>query len=274
MLAATALLWGMGEADRSVRQGWKSLPVQIEWFGVPDWLSDPGGARALEEIKLAAGVRAEEDADDPELCERVASGLRQCPWVAEVHRVSKHVNDVGVCVVRVQASYRDPFAYVEWRDRAHLVDGVGVRLPVECNASLIDPTEAFVITGVSEPPPPTGQPWPGDDLTAGLRLVQVLKDATVRGELPFRSSLRAIDVAKFRRRESAKDGDLRIRTVQPRSYIVWGEPPGDVGVEASPARKLGILRSYYADNGGQLPDGYVYDVRGADGIRRWEYRGG
>ena len=192
--------------------------------------------------------------------------------MAEVKRVTKQASGV----IRVQAAYREPFAMVEVDGTAYLLDRNAVRLPVEYVIGTVPDeywNEWFRIAGVSAAVPPAGAVWPGADLAAGLELVEYLRDATVRGEVSFRSSLRVIDVSNHGRRRDPYDGELRIRTIYPRGYIDWGLPPGkEYTVEASANRKLEMLRALYAERS-RLPD-LVLDVRGADAIRLREPRGG
>ena len=101
--------------------------------------------------------------------------------------------------------------------------------------------------------------------------MQFLRAATVRGELPFRSSLKAVDVANYDLEQNRFDGRLRLRTIHPRCYIRWGEPPGrEFPVEPSASRKLDMLRTLYLERG-DLPDGRVLDVRKVDGIELIEF---
>ena len=197
--------------------------------------------------------------------ERVALGLKRSPWLAEVKRVTRQPDGT----IRIVATFREPFAYVEVKGLAYLVDKDGVRLPSKTDklAGRADKDTGdaweqwYRIGGVSGPIPNEGEAWRGDDLSAGLRLVQFLKDAQARGEVPFRPLLRTIDVANFERREGLFGG-LRIRTIQPRGWIQWGEPPGEeFGIDPSATRKLALLRGLYAKDGGQFLDGKIYDAR-------------
>lgn len=269
--AAGATAWGLHSLDRYVAEGQPDVECRLEWTSLPPWLEGPDGERALDEIAAAADLRADDDFHAPTLCERVGTNLRQSPWVADVHRVVKQPRGI----VRIEASFREPFAYVETYGRAYLVDETGVRLPPACSAASLRPADAFVITGVFEAVPEVGQPWEGDDLAAGLRLVRFLRNAAAQGRLTFRAWVKAIDVANFDGRERPIDGKLRLRTILPRCYINWGEAPGEeFPIDASADRKLELLRVYYNEHGGQFPDGWVCDVRGPDGVRRWEYTGG
>lgn len=256
-----AIVWGLREMEQSFRQRDPTVQCGIEWVDLPTWMTAAGGDQALADIAAAADLRPDDDIHDPELCRRIATGLQASAWVGEVHRVTKRPDGV----VRIAARYREPFAYVEHRGAVYRVDREGVRLPLPA-VYRIDYIQDrfwndwFRIVGVSGSVPDEGAPWPGEDLAAGLRLVQFLREATARGEVPFRSSLRAIDVANFGLRQNPDDGQLRIRTIHPRSYIRWGEPPGEEYEVESPARrKLDMLRSVYARRG-FLPEG-ILDVR-------------
>lgn len=269
-----AVVWGLGRLDQRVRGQNPAAQCVIEWDGLPAWLTGAGGDQALADIAAAADLRPDDDIHDPELCRRVAAGLQASAWVAEVRRVSKRPDGV----VRIDARYREPFAYVEHAGVVYRVDREGVRLPLPATyrVDFIQDkfwNDWFRIVGPSGVVPREGEPWPGDDLAAGLRLVQFLRDATARGEVPFRSSLRAIDVANFGLRKSPDDGQLRIRTIHPRSYIRWGEPPGEEYEVESPARrKLDMLRSVYAKRG-FLPEG-ILDVRDVERAQIITPRGG
>ena len=256
-----AMVWGLREMEQSVRQRDPTVHCGIEWVDLPMWMTAAGGDQALADVAAAADLRPDDDIHDPELCRRVATGLQASAWVGEVYRVAKRPDGV----VRIAARYREPFAYVEHRGAVYRVDREGVRLPLPA-VYRIDYIQDrfwndwFRIVGVSGAVPDEGAPWPGEDLAAGLRLIQFLRDATARGEVPFRSSLRAIDVANYGLRQNPDDGQLRIRTIHPRSYIRWGEPPGEEYEVESPARrKLDMLRSIYARRG-FLPEG-ILDVR-------------
>jgi hypothetical protein len=260
-----AVAWGMHRMDRLVRAAQANATCRLEWADLPPWLSGPSAEQTLQQLSQAANLRPEADVHDPALCRRVGEGLAQSPWVAEVKRVSKRADGV----VRAHATFREPFAFVESAGVVYLVDSAGVRLPHRYLADYVQDrfwNDWLRITGATGAVPDEGQPWPGDDLAAGLRLAAYLKEATARGEVPFRSSLRAIDVSNAGLRRNKFDGQLRIRTVQPRGYIDWGLPPGEeYNVECTAARKLEMLRALYAERG-QLPEATL-DVRGSDGIR-------
>lgn len=268
-----AVGWAARELETRAVAARPQVTCQLEWADLPVWLAAPASEPILQQLAWFAGLRPDDDLWDPELVRRLGEGLRQSPWVADVQRITR-LSDGRI---RVQATYREPFAFVETGGIVYLVDASGVRLPHRHFVAYVDErywNDWLRITGVSGPVPEEGQPWTGEDVAAGLRLVQYFKQAGARGEVPFRPALRAVDVGNFRRREDSYDGELRLRTVCPKSYVAWGLPPGEeFKIEATASRKLEMLRSYYSEHGGQFPDGWVYDVRGPDGILRWTYKG-
>ena len=239
--------------EREVRTARAGVACELEWLDPPVWLTSDSSGRILRDIAAAANPGAGVDIRDPDLCRRITEGLQRSPWVAEVQRVSKQADGR----IRVRALYREPFALVEVNGSAYLVDCAGVRLPVRYDVARVPDhywNDWFRIVGVAEQVPAEGELWPGDDLAAGLRLVEFLREATARGEVPFRSALRTIDVANYDLRVQKLEGQLRIHTVSPRCNIIWGMPPGEeYGVEPTARRKLDTLRTVYAERG-QLPD--------------------
>lgn len=280
--AATLSLvgWGAVRLHDYVRTSQTGAECRLEWVNLPSWLSEPSYAGVLQQITAAADLRPDDDIHDPNLCARIAANLQRSPWVAEVRNVTRQPDGV----VRAAATFREPFAYVEVKGVAYLVDRNGVRLPSKTEkltSKAGDDSDDvwenwFRITGVSGAIPNEGEAWTGTDVVAGLSLVQFLKEATARGEVPFRPALRAVDVANFMHPETGYGG-LRVRTTQPHGWIQWGLPPGEeFDIDASAARKLELLRSYYAKQGGQFPDGGIYDVQDVRGdrVKIREYKGG
>lgn len=274
------VIWGIVQLDSYARVPQAGVECKLEWVGLPPWLSEPSYASVLQQITAIADVRPDDDIQDPNLCARVAMNLRQSPWIAEIRHVTRQPNGC----IQVEAAFREPFAYVEVKGIAYLVDKSGVRLPSKTDMLSDKGAKSsdavwenwFRITGVSGPVPNEGETWTGTDLVAGLSLVKFLKEATERGEVPFRPALRSVDVANFTHPETGYGG-LRIRTTQSRGWIQWGLPPGEeFSVEPSATRKLELLRSYYSKQGGQFPDGGIYDVRDVRGDRVdiREYKGG
>lgn len=264
-------VWGLQHLEQRVVASQPRVPPRLEWTSVPPWLENLtflDGHPVLATIAAQADLAEGRDLTAPDLCERVGRGLQASPWVREVTRVTKHPDGA----VRVAAAFREPVAFVEVNGWAYLVDAEGVRLPPEGAADFRPGGQWFMITGVRHRTPPAlGQPWPGEDLAAGLKLARLFRAAYVQGLLPFSGAIRALDVANFDRRDNAFDGRLRVRTLQPQCYIRWGEPPGDEDtIEPSANRKLDMLRTYYVEFG-QFPDGQILDVRREEGVKLWPY---
>jgi len=263
IVALAGVCWSLATIDQSVTAEQALAECHVELVDLPEWLSGPGGQEIRAEIEGAAGVTRSDNVADNGLCRRVASNLQASPWVAELVRVTKRPDGR----VRVRAKYREPFAFVERDGVVYRVDREGVRLPLPRTYRLEYIEDSFWndwlrITGVSGEVPAEGQPWPGEDLRAGLTLARYLKEATARGEVPFRSSLRAIDVSNWKLRRDPFAGRLRIRTVHPRGVVHWGLPPGEeYPIEPPAQRKLEMLRTLYIERG-RLPDDAI-DVRGS-----------
>ena len=134
----------------------RSVPVTMEsvvLVDAPSWVDD-----ALHE-ELRAKV-ADQINDNP----LDAAGLREaanelnsdnnCPWVARVDQVRRAPRGV----VKVSATYRQPAALVEDRDRtkAHVVDAEGVWLEGPIDRAASRWSGLPLITGVSAAPPEVG----------------------------------------------------------------------------------------------------------------------
>jgi hypothetical protein len=256
------LFWGLQQLQAYVLTIPSEQTLRIEWVSLPTWAGSPAYGPVLGEVEAAAGLHLNDDIHDADLARRVAENLLASPWIAAVARVAKRPDGT----LLVNATFREPLAYVDVRGRAYLIDTAGVRLPVECDADYIEPGQWLLVQGVRGAIPPVGERWSGEDLVAGIELVKYLRLAASRNEIPFNAALRAVDVANFDRRERRPDAPLRIRTVYPNCYVNWGEPPGqEYPIEPSAQRKIDMLRALYVELG-QFPD-RVLDVRGEDVIR-------
>lgn len=230
-------------------------PARLEWVNLPPWLADPQQIEVLRHLERVVNLPPDADIMAPQLCEYVGRGLEASPYVARVSRVAKLTDGR----VQIWADFRKPFAWVAWRGMAHLVDREGVRLPVKRESAYAYDTPLFVIDGADTPPPgDAGQQWVSPRVAAGLKLAELLYAAHGDGRLPMRAYLRAIDAGAMDR----LGGNLRLVTIYPESYIVWGLPPGaEYGVEASPEQKLRWLRHAYNLYGGQMPNEGPIDLR-------------
>lgn len=259
--AGVLLVVGLRQLDQHVRAHPPVLQPRLVWESLPGWLADEKYAMVRSEIVAAAKLSTETDLYAAGLTARVAERLAGSPWVATVGEVA--LAPTGN--LHVKASFREPLAYVDVRGRAYLVGADGVRLPAECDTSFIPPEDWFVLYGASEGIPAVGEAWSGNDVAAGLKLVDLLELARARKQLPFRAWLRGVDVANYDRSEEPLDGRLRIRLLRPGAYINWGEAPGEAyPVEAQAEAKLAMLTELYTQRG-RLPNARI-DVRDERGI--------
>ncbi len=262
------LLWGTNQLHGYVYTLQPADGVRIEWMDPPAWFRLTDSQHILDDLNAAVKLNPNTDIYDPRVCPFVAQQLAASPWVACVDRVSKQPDGR----VRVWATYREPFAFIQAGGIAYRVDRDGYRLPLP-ETFYVDFiqdrfwNEWFRITGVDTAPPAVGQQWPGEDVQAALNLVAFLRNAATRGEVPFRSSIRAIDVSNYDRREDGFAGEIQLRTLYPRYPIHWGVAPGEEsGVEPPARRKLQMLAAYYAEQG-RLPE-KIIDVRYTDDTLR------
>lgn len=234
----------------------------VEWVGVPGWLRDANWKHVLPQLEARIDLHPRTDPYHDSVCSYVAARLAGSAWVDRVRRVTKQTDGR----VKVWADFRKPSAMVERDGVAYLVDELGVRLPEQWAVSGLNRAGWFAIRGVSAAVPRPGKRWGGEDLTAGLKLARFLYQTKSSGQLPFRGSIRAIDVSNYRGKKDPRGGRLQLVTINPQSYIHWGLPPGEeYDIESSAELKLAMLRKLYAVEG-RLPDQGPIDVRGDDGI--------
>lgn len=211
--------------------------TRLEFASLPTWLSDPNWEHVLRDVQGSVpDFGATTAIYDEAVCEWVGWHVGRSPWVARLERVSKSADRR----VTVHAEFRKPFTFVERDGRAYLIDRAGVRLPIE--RADVDSTQWIVLRGMQASAPPVGQAWPGEDVQAGLKLVDFLYRAEADGNLPVRRFIRGVDVSNHKRRKEPLAGELRIALVQRGALAHWGLPPGEeFGVEASAERKLATL---------------------------------
>lgn len=257
----TVIAYGLHELEPFAQRA-NTPDTVIEWVGVPEWLNDANWQHVLPELEARINLHPDTDPYDDRVCPYVAERLAGSAWVAAVRRVSKQSDGR----VKVRAEFRKPFAMIERDGIAYLVDQEGVRLPLQYASSGLNRGGWLAIRGVASRVPELGRPWPGDDVAGGLKLARFLYRAETAGRTPFRDEIRAIDVRNFDGRKSQWAGRLQLVTINPRSYIHWGLPPGEeYDIESSAELKLAMLGELYLAEG-HLPDQGPIDLRAEDGI--------
>lgn len=197
----------------------------------------PESMHTLAEGDLRAGVDdlLRRPWTDDALCEDIARRVADVGWVrrvGSVHRLANGRFDIS-------AEYRRPVALVQKESQFVLVDGHGVRLP---GRYAYDPRWPL-IQGVAAPVPSPGATWPGDDLRAGLAVLERIEPE------PFRDQITAILVDNFGGRIHPRSSHIELATDQAGGRIGWGSAPGAEVEENDVEQKLALLRATYRETG-------------------------
>ena len=199
--------------------------------------------------RLAAdpGVAGPFNVLDESVLKQIASHYARRPWVRRVLSIRR----VYPNRIDVDLRYRRPVAFVEHRGLFYWVDAEGVRVgdeyayvagPRRCG-QLVIRNVAYPDERLGERVPAAGQPWPGEDLAAGLRMVGSLTGHVARRELI------SVDVANYGGRINPALSHVVLRT-QDNTEIRWGSAPGEEGVyEIALERKLHNLAWFYNKQG-------------------------
>jgi len=255
----------------SGRTGGQPSRLEVGLRSPPAWMPESLVSRIAAAV-LPPGARYY----DPELAEKVRRVAQMHPWIKRVVRVEKYPTDnPSVAAVDIEAVFRMPVAKVRAERGLAYVDAEGYRLPAEqvplwaearCAEDgrrryYLDPQGAaagtelsavhyMMIEGVAAPAPAVGEKWPGEDIAAGLKLVELVSNR------PYAYQITAVDVSNFGGRLDPAEPHLRmwaqVGRLRP-TCIKFGRlprPDGDYVV--SPRRKLSYLDQYAADHDGQL----------------------
>ena len=180
------------------------------------------------------------------LCERLANRAEAVGWVRRVQAVRRRPDGR----FEVRCEYRLPMAMVQSRGGFHLVDRQGVRLPGEYSYD----ARWMCIHGVSAAPPRPGALWMGDDLQAGLDLIELVS----RQE--YGEQIEGVVVDNAQGRVDPRKSHLELATDRPGGRIRWGSAPGREIEENSVAQKLRILDANFRTTGRIDADHLVIDV--------------
>ena len=225
----------------------------ISLVDAPSWMNDD----IREQIGETAAQHIAPDPMDGLSLRHAAEALRQNPWVESVTQVERRWGGR----VLVTAEYRQPVAVVQSHDGYHLIDQQGVCLPGLYHAGQAKSLGLVQLVGVSSPPPATpGEVWPGDDVQAGLALIQLLANE------PYLNKVRAFDVSQ---RDAL--GRLRLVLHTDEGTVRWGLPPGEEhSIEPDAQVKLTWLRQLAQSDPTLSTDGQIIDIYGpaVPGIRQ------
>jgi len=160
--------------------------------------------------------------------------------------------------VRATLQWRVPTAAVRLGGREYVIDGHANLLPLDFP---IAQSNQFYFTNASESKPArVGDRWEGKDLTDGLALLELLRDADLLEQVE------GIDLGQGR-----ESGTLSIRTNRG-AKIVWGGGPGDVRPGEQPTSiKAERLKALFVKTGRIDANVELVDIRGSDiTLIRWE----
>ena len=184
---------------------------------------------------------------DRQLLVDTATDLERNPWIKQVLQVRRAFVHSPGDTLEVDCQYRVPTALVYWQGADWLVDGDGFKLPEEYTRDELKQTmfnqghlTLRVIRGVSHAPNSSGKLWPGDDLAAGLEMVELLAGRPFAEESPM------VDVSNFRGRHDPQAAEIVLITNRD-TEIRWGRPPSakDYFVEVPTSQKLQSLDEIY-----------------------------
>ena len=198
-------------------------------------LPDEMAALARPDLDAAVAPLVARAWTEASLCRDAAERLASVGWVAKVTSVRRR----GGGILEVRCDFRRPVALVEHSGAFYLVSAKGTRLP---GVYLNDPPWK-VVRGVLAGPPPAGSSWPGPDVFAGLRLLEVL-----RGE-PYGAQIAAVNVDNYGGRSNPRESHLRLETDATGGSIRWGSAVGEEVEENSVAQKLALLRENFRRTG-------------------------
>ncbi len=249
---AIAIPLGWGHAERALI-GYATShapamvsPQDVSLVDAPTWMSE----LLKQDLRQAVADWLSAAPGDSESLRATAAALAENPWVRRLERVQRGRGGR----VYVIAEYREPVALVPDGHGYRLVDVQAVRLPGLFVEQQVDRLRLPVIERVAERPDGVGWIWPGEDLRAGLSLLQLLADQ------PYGDQIKAVDVG-------ARDSRGRIRLILRTRYglVRWGLPPGmEQTIEPSTQVKLERLTGVYQSCGAIDAGGQVVDLFGGE----------
>ncbi len=218
----------------------------VQLVEAPQWMSD--GLQL--ELRGLVADSLDENPMSGESLQVAEQQLADSAWVEKIDKVQRLPDGQ----IHVQATFREPVAVVQGPHGYHLVDKKSIRLPGLYLKHQVDQLNMPLITGAARYPQHVGQAWPGEDVAAGLALIELLATQ------PYRDQVMAYDV-------SGRDALGRVRLVlhTQTGLVRWGLPPGEEKTIEPPApEKLSRLARLYQQRGSIDAGGRVVDLYRAD----------
>jgi len=187
-------------------------PVTLKFTRTPSWVTP----KVAEQLSWVPDLPERFSLLEPGLAKRVAEAYARNPWVAAVPVVERRFPNC----LRVHLVLRRPMAVVRYRGIYHLVDGEGVRLPVQFRSWPHPDFQLPVIVGASVEPPQSGSPWLDQSVRAGCAVARLLAAQNFNRPL----TVAIIDASNVGGRASRADPEIVLHTTSGTS-IFWGRSP-------------------------------------------------
>jgi hypothetical protein len=215
----------------------------------PEWIHTDVRAEVFRSLSFEGPLSIMDDG----LTQRINDAFMLHPWVAHVHRVTKH----HPSRVTVELDYRRPVCMVEVPGGLLPVDGEGAWLRSE-DFSPVEASRYPRLTGVNlMPVGSVGTRWGDSRVVGGAEIAAALS--------PAWSELRLARIESSVRPESGEHFSYDLFT-RAGTRILWGLPPGaDVAGLVPAQEKVTRLRQFAAERG-SLDGPHQLDLRSLRGL--------
>jgi hypothetical protein len=239
VLAGFAFLDGYVKTQTTGSSGNRTIELVGE---VPNWVSE----EIKNRIYAAATAEANNSSNDDEKIAASAQSniAKLVPWLADA---------------KVQTTHKSILITGHWRKPLLLVTAEKNKFFIDAELVVLDYTpvgnlQVINITGLelSRIPPTPGQKWQGDDLAAGMAVLNRLSrmDIAVSSDKPLLRQIDRIDVANFEGRKNKREPHISLYTKEG-TQIIWGAELGtwQRHLESPDDDKLAKLYTYYQQYG-------------------------
>lgn len=239
VLAGFTFLDGYVKKETTGQSGSRSIELVGD---VPDWVS--------EEIKnrIYAAATAEANSDNSTAEDKIAVTAQQniaqmVPWLADA---------------RVQTTHKSVLITGRWRKPMLLVTADKNKFYIDSELVVLDyitinlPVISIAGLELSKIPPTPGHVFKGDDLSAGMAVLNRLSrmDSAVSADKPLLHHIDRIDVSNFDGRKNKREPHISLYT-KDGTQIIWGSELGtwQRHLESPDDDKLAKLYTYYQQYG-------------------------
>ena len=239
VLAGFAFLDGYVKKQTTGSSGNRTIELVGE---VPNWVSE----EIKNRIYAAATAEANNSANADEIIAASAQSniANLVPWLADAKVQTTHKN------ILITGRWRKPILLVTAEKNKFFIDADLVVLDYSPLGNL----PVINITGLelSKIPPTLGKVWQGDDLAAGMAVLNRLSrmDIAISPDKPLLRQIERIDVANFEGRKNKREPHISLYT-KDGTQIIWGAELGtwQRHLESPDDDKLAKLYTYYQQYG-------------------------